>query len=31
MMDWFSRFVLCPALSLTMDLDFCVEGLKRAL
>ncbi len=30
-MDWFSRFVLSWALSLTMDADFCVEALKRAL
>ena len=30
-MDWFSRFVLSWALSLTMDLGFCVEALKRAL
>jgi putative transposase len=30
-MDWFSRFVLSWALSLTMELDFCLEALKRAL
>jgi putative transposase len=30
-MDWFSRFVLSWSLSLTMELDFCVEALKRAL
>jgi putative transposase len=30
-MDWYSRFVLSWALSLTMELDFCVEALKRAL
>jgi putative transposase len=30
-MDWHSRFVLSWALSLTMELDFCVEALKRAL
>jgi putative transposase len=30
-MDWFSRFVLSWVLSLTMELDFCVEALKRAL
>jgi putative transposase len=30
-MDWFSRFVLSWALSLTMELDFCVGALKRAL
>jgi putative transposase len=29
--DWFSRFVLSWALSLTMELDFCVEALKRAM
>ena len=29
--DWFSRFVLSWALSLTLELDFCVETLKRAL
>ncbi len=30
-MDWFSRFVLSWALSLTMEVDFCIEALKRAL
>ena len=30
-MDWFSRFVLSWALSLTMELDFCLEALRRAL
>ena len=30
-MDWFSRFVLSWVLSLTMELDFCVGALKRAL
>lgn len=30
-MDWFSRFVLSWSLSLTMELGFCVEALKRAL
>jgi len=30
-MDWFSRFVLSWMLSLTMELDFCVAALKRAL
>ena len=30
-MDWYSRFVLSWVLSLTMELDFCVEALKRAL
>jgi putative transposase len=28
--DWFSRFVLSWALSLTMELAFCLEALKRA-
>jgi putative transposase len=30
-MDWYSRFVLSWALSLTMELDFCLEALRRAL
>lgn len=30
-MDWFSRFVLSWALSLTLELDFCVAALRRAL
>jgi putative transposase len=30
-MDWFSRFVLSWSLSLTMELDFCVEALQCAL
>ncbi|MGB6745540.1 MAG: IS3 family transposase [Terracidiphilus sp.] len=30
-MDWYSRFVLSWALSLTMELDFCVEALSNAL
>jgi putative transposase len=30
-MDWFSRFVLSWALSLTMEVDYCIEALKRAL
>ena len=30
-MDWFSRFVLSWSLSLTLELDFCVEALQRAL
>jgi putative transposase len=30
-MDWFSRFVLSWALSLTMELDFCLDALERAL
>ena len=30
-MDWFSRYVLSWAVSLTMELDFCVEALQQAL
>jgi len=30
-MDWFSRYVLSWRMSLTMELDFCVEALKCAL
>jgi len=30
-MDWFSRFVLSWSLSLTLQVEFCVEALKRAL
>jgi putative transposase len=30
-MDWFSRFVLSWSLSLTMEVEFCVEALTRAL
>jgi len=30
-MDWFSRFVLSWALSVTMELGFCLEALRRAL
>ena len=30
-MDWFSRYVLSWSLSLTMELDFCVEALQHAL
>ncbi len=30
-MDWFSRFVLSWALSLTMEIDFCLEALQQAL
>ena len=29
-MDWFSRFVLSWGLSLTMEVDFCLEALDRA-
>jgi putative transposase len=30
-MDWYSRFVLSWSLSVTMEADFCIEALKRAL
>ena len=30
-MDWFSRFVLSWSLSLTMEIDFCMEALRSAL
>jgi putative transposase len=30
-MDWFSRYVLSWRLSLTMELDFCVDALQCAL
>jgi len=30
-MDWFSRFVLSWALSVTLELGFCLEALQRAL
>ena len=30
-MDWFSRFVLSWALSLTLELEFCRKAVKRAL
>lgn len=30
-MDWFSRYVLSWSLSLTMEIDFCIEALKSAL
>src|SRR6266853_772921 len=30
-MDWFSRYVLSWSLSLTMEIDFCLEALKSAL
>ena len=30
-MDWFSRFVLSWSLSLTMEVEFCIEALQRAL
>src|ERR1039458_847668 len=30
-MDWFSRYVLSWSLSLTLEIDFCLEALKNAL
>jgi putative transposase len=30
-MDWFSRYVLSWQLSITLEKDFCIEALKRAL
>jgi len=30
-MDWFSRYVLAWAVSITMDVPFCVEALEQAL
>jgi len=30
-MDWFSRYVVSWALSITLDADFCVDMLKKAL
>jgi putative transposase len=30
-MDWFSRYVLSWALSITMDVAFCLEALEQAL
>lgn len=30
-MDWFSRYIVSWRLSLTMELDFCVEALRCAL
>jgi putative transposase len=30
-MDWFSRYVLSWALSITMDVEFCLEALEQAL
>jgi putative transposase len=30
-MDWFSRYVLSWAVSITMDVAFCVEALKQAI
>jgi putative transposase len=30
-MDWFSRYVVSWALSITLDADFCVDMLNTAL
>jgi putative transposase len=30
-MDWFSRYVLSWDLSITLEKDFCIDALKRAL
>lgn len=30
-MDWFSRYVLSWAVSITMEVDFCLEALEQAL
>jgi putative transposase len=30
-MDWFSRYGLSWALSITMDVGFCLEALEQAL
>ena len=30
-MDWFSRYVLSWAISITMDVAFCLEALEQAL
>ena len=30
-MDWFSRYVLSWAVSITMDVSFCLEALDQAL
>lgn len=30
-MDWYSRYVLSWSLSLTMEIDFCIEALRIAL
>ena len=29
-MDWFSRYVLSWALSITLEADFCIEALERS-
>lgn len=31
LLDWFSRYVIAWTLSETLDIDFCVENLQRAL
>jgi putative transposase len=31
LMDWFSRYVLSWAVSITMDVGFCLEALEQAL
>ena len=30
-MDWFSRYVISWSLSVTLDADFCIDALERAL
>jgi putative transposase len=30
-MDWFSRYVLCWELSITLDVSFCLQALEQAL
>lgn len=30
-MDWYSRYVVAWAVSITMEADFCIEALQRAL
>ena len=30
-MDWFSRYVLSWAVSITMDVGFCLDALEQAL
>jgi putative transposase len=30
-MDWFSRYVLSWRVSITLDVDFCIEALDAAL
>jgi putative transposase len=31
MLDWFSRYVITWTLSETLDIDFCIDNLQRAL